>query len=122
MFKLVKIELGRINVPEPEYHVASVAVEPGMALTLSAGKLAKASGKPAFVALGAAKVDETVAVGRVTPDCVYEVAASASLAAINVGDKVTVNSDALQITATTTSGVATIVNKLGDQLALVRFE
>ena len=122
MFKLVKIELGRINVPEPEYIVAGVNVSSGMALTLNAGKLVKATGKPTFISLGAAKADETVAVGRVTPDCVYEVEASASLSTVNVGDKVTVADGALQITATTTSGVATIVDKLTDKLARVRFE
>ena len=42
---------------------------------------------------------------------------------LNIGDKVTLHTDGLQVTATTTSGVAEIVSKLsaaasGDQLVV----
>ena len=39
--------------------------------------------------------------------------AYADPSALNIGDKVTLHTDGLQVTATTTSGVAEIVNKLG---------
>ena len=128
MFKLVKIELGRINVPEPEYLEASVAVSAGMALVLTSGKLAKcgATAKPTYVALGAGTIGETVAVGRVRPDNLYDVPVTAAPTSLKAGAKVTLNTDALQVTVTTTDGVATVVDTLGATAAgdtiRVRFE
>lgn len=118
MFKLLKIENGRMNVPEPVFHevTASEAVEIGEALVLTAGKLTKATGKPEFISMGvktAADTDRKIGVCRVEPNQVYEVPVSAAPTSLKVGDKVTLNADGLQVTATTSNGVVTIENLNG---------
>lgn len=120
MFNLIKIENGRMNVPEPEVLevTASEAVVYGEALVLSSGKLTKcgATTAPAFIAMGAvsaAATNRKVAVCRVEKNQVYEVPVSATPTSLNVGDKVTLHTDGLQVTATTTNGVATIVDLNG---------
>ncbi len=116
MFKLLKIENARLNVPEPEYLEATEdeAIEMGEALVLSAGKLTKcgATAVPTFIAMGsvaAGNTKRTVAVCRIEKNQVYEVPVTAAPTALKVGDKVTLHTDGLQVTATTTSGVVTIV-------------
>ena len=74
MFKLTKIEGGRINVFEPlMYTVGTSAVVAGQALVLSDGVLVSTNGKPTFIALSAANPGEQVAVGRVETNQIYEV-------------------------------------------------
>ncbi len=120
MFNLIKIENGRMNVPEPEVLevTASEAVVYGEALVLSSGKLTKcaATTAPAFIAMGAvaaAATNRKIAVCRVEKNQVYEVPVNATPTSLNVGDKVTLHTDGLQVTATTTSGVVTIVDLNG---------
>lgn len=124
MFRLLKIENARINVPEPEYLevTASEAVEMGEALVLSSGKLTKcgATVAPQFIAMGSVAADaakRTLAVCRVEKNQVYEVPVTAAPTSLNVGDKVTIHTDGLQVTATTTSGVVTIVDINGAAVA-----
>ncbi len=116
-----------------EYLPATGATAPsiGLALVLSSGKLAKASGstKPAYICMteapAALAAGTLVPVIKVEPDTVFECANAASLSEVDIGAKVTIHSDGLQITATTTDGVATIVEKDGDAVGsrvLVRFE
>lgn len=113
MFKLRKIVGGRMNVPEPEEHIAGAAITPGMALTLSAGKLSLCTGAntPTHISLGSAASGEKVACFAVAHDMVFEVACSAAPTSLADGSKVTIATDALRITATTTDGVATVVSK-----------
>ena len=132
MFKLIKIENGRQNVPEPEYLDVkdNEAVEIGEALVLSSGKLTKcaATVKPEFISMGkvaAADSKRTVAVCRIESNHLYDVPVSAAPTALKVGDKVTIHTDGEQVTATTTDGVAKIValngaNAIGDKIT-VRF-
>lgn len=117
MFKLIKIENARMNVPEPEYLevTANEAVSEGEALVLSAGKLTKcgATAAPQFIAMANLAADatkRTIAVCRVEKNQVYEVPVSAAPTSLNVGDKVTLNTDGLSVTATKTDGVVTIVD------------
>ena len=49
-----------------------------------------------------------------TPDIVFETTAQAALTAVKPGDRVTLHTDGLQVTATTASGVAEIVQKDAD--------
>ena len=79
MFKLIKIENGRQNVPEPEYLdvTNNETVEIGEALVLSSGKLTKclATTKPKFISMGkvaAADSERTVAVCRIEKNMVFE--------------------------------------------------
>lgn len=131
MFFLLKIENARMNVPEPEYHEAAAeAIEVGEALTLSAGKLTKCSGttKPTHIAMAvktAADVDRRMPVCRVESNQVYEVPVTETPTSLVVGNKVTIAADGLQVTATTASGVATIIDvngakAVGDKI-IVRF-
>lgn len=118
MFKLLKIENGRMNVPEPVFHevTAGETVEIGEALALASGKLTKATGKPEFISMGvkaAADTDRKIGVCRVEPNQVYEVPVSAAPTSLKVGDKVTLHTDGLQVTATTSNGVVTIENLNG---------
>lgn len=120
MFRLMKIENARINVPEPEYLdvTAAEAVSEGEALVLASGKLTKcgATAAPEFIAMASLSADatkRTIAVCRVEKNQVYEVPVTAAPTSLKVGDKVTLNTDGLQVTATTTSGVVTIVDLNG---------
>lgn len=132
MFDLKKIENGTTNVGEPYvYPVESgTAVGVGQALVFSAGELVTASGttKPEYISVGkvgATDENRDVAVIRVAPDQVYEVSITAAPTSLKVGSKVTISPDGAEVTATTTDGVATVVNlcgatAVGDRI-LVRF-
>ena len=131
MFKLIKIENGRMNVPSPVYYdvKASESVSVGQGLKLDAGFLTSCGAtKPGFIALGnksATDTARTLACIRVEPNQVYETTFSAKPESLAVGSKVTLDSGK-QVTATATNGVATIVSlegasKSGDKV-LVRFE
>lgn len=110
------------HVPPWEYLPAS-AIQPkvGMALILSSGQLAIATGtsKPEFICMAeypaALTAGTIVPVIRVTPEIVFKTSNSASLSSAAVGSKVTLHaSSGMQVTGTTTSGVAEIVSKSGD--------
>lgn len=129
MFKLQKIEGGRINVYEPEFFpVGSADITEGQALVLTNGLLVKAGSttKPTFIALADAKANAAdCAVGRVESNQLYEVAVTAAPTSLKPGTKVTIDSTALKVTATATDGVAEIVDlhgatKAGDVI-VVRF-
>ena len=122
-------EDGRV---QPWEYLPAGAITPkiGMALVLSSGNLALATGttKPTYISM--ANYDAALTAGtiipviRALPDQIFETTNSASLSGVNVGAKVTIHSDALQVTGTTSSGVAEIVAKDGDAAGsrvLVRF-
>ncbi len=130
MFKLIKIENARQNVPEPDYLdvKASEAVVIGEALVLSAGKLTKCGSTtiPTYIAMGevtSTATKRTIAVCRIESNQVYEVECSAIPTALVPGDKVTLATDALRVTATKDSGVATVValngaTDVGDKITI----
>lgn len=102
-----------------EYLPATGSTKPdiGLACTLSSGKLAKASGttKPTYICMqeapAAVAAGTLLACIKVQPDMIFEVKNQANISGVNIGQAVTIHSDGLQITATTSSGVATIVQK-----------
>lgn len=115
MFKLIKIENARMNVPEPVFHEvkASEAVQLGEALVLTSGKLTKcgATAKPEFIAMADCAADAAkrlIPAARVEPNQLYEVPVQAAPTSLVEGSKVTLHTDGLQVTATTTSGVVTV--------------
>ena len=115
MFRLIKIENARMNVPEPVFHevTASEAVQLGEALVLTSGKLTKcgATAKPEFIAMADCAADAAkrlIPVARVEANQLYEVPVTAAPTSLVEGDKVTLHTDGLQVTATTTSGVVTV--------------
>lgn len=114
-FKIYKTDDGRI--PGIEYLPCS-AITPkvGMALVQSSGNLAIATGTTAPTYISMCEKDSACAAGdiipviRVSKDMVFETNFSAAATSINLGDKVTLHaSDGMQVTATTTSGVAEVV-------------
>jgi len=89
----------------------------GMALVQSSGNLAIATGTtaPTYISMcekdSACTAGDIIPVIRVDHDTIYETSNSASFASIKRGDKVTLHaSNGLQVTATTTSGVAEVVD------------
>lgn len=123
-------EEGRVT---PWEYLPCSAITPkiGMALIMSSGKLAIATGtnKPTYISMvdkdAAVTAGDIIPVIRVHEDEIFECTNSASLSGVNIGQKVTLHaSNGLQITGTTSSGVAEIVAKDGDasgSRCLVRF-
>lgn len=114
MFKLQRKGSAATEALEYIEGTASEAITVGELLKLSSGKLTKASGTdvPEFVAEGSGN-GTIIPVKRIYEDEVYQAPLSASGASLNVGDKVTIGSDGLTATATTTSGVFMITEILG---------
>lgn len=101
-----------------EYHetTANEAITLGEALVLSSGKLTKcgATAKPEFIAMGSCPavsgVNHTIPVVRVSDEIIYETTLSVASASIAKGALYTLASNGAQITATTTNGVAEVVD------------
>lgn len=114
MFLLHSVDGG--IVPAYEY-LPCGAIQPqvGLALTVTSGNLAVASGTTAPSYISMREEDKAVAAGTIIPvikvrdHIVFETTFSAAATSIKVGDKVTISSDGLQVTATKTGGVAEIV-------------
>lgn len=102
-----------------EYLEASAigACKVGMALTLTEGKLAKATAtvKPTYISMyqGTVASGDRIPVLRVLPDTRFKTQLSAAGTALKVGDKVTIDTTGMLATATTTSGVLEIVQLIG---------
>ena len=114
-----------------EYYPAGAitGLEPGTLLYLNAGKLAVASGttKPQFIAQhsGTTTDGQDIAVEKIKESTIYETTCSAAFTSVQVGAKVTVDTTGKKVTATTDSGVATVVGIDGTTVGskiLVRFE
>ena len=115
MFTLRKIIGGRINVAEPEVHVAGITVTEGMALTLSGGFLGTTAetAAPTHIALADAVSGEKVACYAVIPGTmIFEVPVSVLPTGITEGNKLKLNAGGLEVTATT-GGAAIVVNTNG---------
>ena len=122
MFKLIKILNSGANVPEPikaeKIELEEYAV--GTPVIISGGKIAPASATttPTHITLGKAKQGETrIPVAIISPDMLFETYINADPTGIKAGAKVTLglNADShpVCVTATTASGVATVVGTLG---------
>lgn len=110
---------GSIRPQSLEYlPAAAITTKKGLALYYSSGNLALASGtnKPEYICMcdyGAVSAGTIIPVLRINADEVFETEFSASGTSINPGQKVTLASDGLRVTATTTNGVAEVVAKEG---------
>ena len=125
-----KTDSGRVY---PLEYLPCSAITPkvGMALVQSSGNLAIATGtdKPTYVSMvdksEACAAGDLIPVLRILPDMVFETKNSAAFTSINKGDKVTLHtSDGMQVTATTSSGVAEVIDFDGTavgSVAHVRF-
>ena len=92
-----------------------VTYAPGMALVISSGKAAKcgATATPEYICAGNGLGLSEVAAYQVLKSQEYRVPIYGDGTALAVGDKVTLHTDGLQVTGTTTSGVAEVIEKLG---------
>lgn len=103
------------RVPPIEYRPCS-AITPkvGMALKVSGGNLAAATGAdvPQYISMceraGVCTAGERIPVIRVQPDILFESTAAAALSGVTAGTKVTLHTDSLQVTATS-GGAAELV-------------
>lgn len=96
----------------------STAYEVGDALVLSSGALVKATATTKPTHISAQKYPSTAAAGQIAvypinSDMEFKTTFAADGSAIVAGNAVTIHTDAAQVTATVTGGVATIVEKLG---------
>lgn len=109
---------------------SAITPKVGMALVQTSGNLVLASGTtaPAYISMcerdTACTAGELIPVVRVQKDIIFGVPAQAAMTSVKLGDKVTIYTDGLQVTATTTSGVAEVVGMDGTaagSTVLVRF-
>ena len=106
---------------------AAITPKVGLALAWSSGKLAVcgATAKPDYVCM--TEASSAVTAGTLIPvipvDChtVFGVPAQAAMTSINLGDKVTLHTDGLQVTATKTAGVAQIVDREGTAVGDIQY-
>lgn len=117
----------------PWEYLPSGAITPevGKAMVLTGGALAVASGttKPTHICMrhedAAVASDTILPVVKADPAIIWETTFSAAADSVAVGDQVTLSDDGLEVTGTTTSGVATVVwiegTAAGDRVR-VRFE
>lgn len=128
MFNLHKVDNTAVCAPTTKQITANteVAYKVGDALVITSGKAAKATGttKPTHMCVETATGADEISAYIIEPNQEYEVPLSAVGTSLKVGDKVTIHTDAAQVTATTTSGVAEIVaingTAVGDTV-IVRF-
>ena len=104
-----KLAIKELPAAAGTYKVGDVAV-------LTNGAITKATGttKPEYVLAfkGTVASGDIVAVNPIYADMEFDTTLSAS-GALKIGDKVTINSDSDKVTATTTNGVATLVDITG---------
>lgn len=108
----------------PWEYLPAGAITPkvGMALTQTNGNLALASGTtvPTYISMReqdtALTAGDLIPVVRVQKDTVYETELSAAGTGLKVGQKVTLATDGLHVTATTTDGVAELVEIIGTEI------
>lgn len=118
MFKVHMVDGGHILGWE-RYPAGALTPKIGLAMQLVDGSLAVASGttKPTYICMvegdGPVEAGTILHTVRVTEDQIWETTLSADGSGVQPGDKVTLSADGLQVTGTTTSGVAEIVEMLG---------
>lgn len=113
-FQVYKTVAGHV-IPWEYLPCSAIQPKAGMAMVLSSGKLAKcgATAAPTYISMyeapAAVSAGTIIPVIRVDHDTIFEVQNQAQMTAA-IGAKVTLHTDGLQVTNTTTSGVAEIVD------------
>ena len=117
-FMIYSTDDGRV-LPWEYLPAGAITPKVGMALTMSGGNLAAATGTtaPAYICMReqdtALAAGDLIPVVRVQHDTIYETELSAAGTSLKAGQKVTIATDGLRCTATTTDGIAEIVEILG---------
>lgn len=126
MFKVIKILNSGVNVPEPHIVTKTLSAnfKRGIAFKLSGGKAVACSAteKPKYIALEEpAETQTRMLCHAVNENMLFETYINADPSALSVGDTVTIGMDSNNlpgcVTATTASGVATIVDLCGAKAA-----
>lgn len=116
MFKIWKLNAGSKPVIK-ELPSASASFSVGEVAVISSGAITKAgaSDMPTFVVCekGTKTTADVVAVNPIYEDMEFLTTFYGDGSSLVAGDVVTLHTDSAQVTATTTNGVATIVEKLG---------
>lgn len=115
-FLLQSMDVGQTPPIEYRQATAEEAVVLGEALvTAASGLLTKcgATAKPEFIGVGPEDAQDMVPVVRIQDYQIWRTELSAAGTSLKPGSKVTLSGDGLQVTATTDSGVATIVDLEG---------
>lgn len=122
MFKIYKRDLADVEPVEYLSPAANASLETGMAAVYSGGSLAKAGAteKPTHIVQGPARADGLVPAIRVLPTTVFETMSTAAVPESSIGSKVTLHTDGLSVTATTTGGVFTVEQTENAANGLVR--
>lgn len=117
MFKIAKMRPLAERPMEYYEGTDSEDIKLGEALVLANGKLTKcgATVMPEFISVGAT-IGERVPVVRVMEEDTFEAPLSAAGTSLKVGDKVTLDTDGLQVTATTENGVFTLTKINGTEI------
>ena len=119
-FKFVKSISGEnYPVQRTVATTAATAIPADAAISMTGGKAVLATGttRPLYISLGsvaASAAPPATPVQVVVSHHVYETTFSAGAGAVNESDRVTIHTDGLQVTATTTNGIARVVRKFGD--------
>lgn len=108
----------------PKTAAEAFDVGEGVVITSGAATKVGATVKPTYICMGvsAAADTENIPAVRVNPDMEFGAILQAAGTALNVGDKVTIHTDGVKVTATTTSGVfeitgfATAAKAAGDEV------
>lgn len=103
--------------PEPLAYLpaaAAMTTKIGEAMTVSGGKLVKATGAtmPEYICTSInenATAGTPIACQKVQPGVIYETVLTVAISALAVGNKYTIGTDSASITATTENGVAKVV-------------
>ncbi len=92
---------------------AAEAIVPGEGLVITSGAATKvaATATPTYISQGKSAATDTASIPviRVNPDMIFAAPLSADGAALVVGSTVTIHTDGVSVTATTTNGVFEIV-------------
>ncbi len=117
-FLIHAVEGGR--VPSWEYHPCSkMTPKVGMALVKTSGNLTAAAGAnaPTYISMveksGEVTAGDIIPVIRVLDGIIFETTFSAAATAVTTGSHVTLSADGMQVTGTTTGGVAEVVSMDG---------
>lgn len=110
---------GKTPIEKEYLATASTAYKTGDALIFGeAGTIVKATGatKPEFICSSAdftAKAGDKVVCQVIEEDMEFKTTFSAAATSIKPGNKVTINTDGAQVTATTAGGVVEVIEMLG---------
>ena len=115
MFTVYSVDDGR-NLPNEYLPAGAITPKLGLALVMSAaGQLAVCAGAnaPQYICMvekaAAVTAGDIIPVVRVGHDVIWKTVSSAAMTNVKLGNKVTVDTTGMKVTATTTDGVAEVV-------------